>query len=490
MKKLLCTAACFFALFTAQAQIPDGSIAPDFTVTDLNGVTHSLSAYLAQGKTVIIDISATWCSPCWNYHESGALEQLYYTYGPEGSDEVVVLFIEGDGYTSIESLYGTNMPGDSGVTAGNWMEHSPYPVVDSDDVAALYEINYFPTIFRICPDGKVNEIPQLDFAGLRDNINANCQVLTPLQQHAKALSTDYKVCEGGTFVPQVNVKNYGTETITSAIIEIKQGGTILATKNYTGAIAVFDDAMVTFDPIALEPGTGYEAVITTINGSVPGNVQTATALFNISETVAGHNNITVKLHTNNYPSEMSWAIKDSAGQVVGSGGPYQAGNDDFFGGGGPDANTIKTQQITLPGTDIECYSVAFYSSSGYGWIASDAPAGMEIFSGDDVIFSRFVKNFGSVLVTPSAFKTNGTLSSNAPQATPFAMYPNPTTGVVSFNTQEAIQVTIIDMTGKIVYTSGSIANGGSINLDALQKGMYLARIQSPEKQWVEKVIVK
>ena len=93
MKKLLCTAACFFALFTAQAQIPDGSIAPDFTVTDLNGVTHSLSAYLAQGKTVIIDISATWCSPCWNYHESGALEQLYYTYGPEGSDEVVVLFI-------------------------------------------------------------------------------------------------------------------------------------------------------------------------------------------------------------------------------------------------------------------------------------------------------------------------------------------------------------------------------------------------------------
>jgi len=46
-------------------QIPDGSIAPDFTLTDINGNTHHLYEYLDQGKTVFIDFWATHCPYCW-----------------------------------------------------------------------------------------------------------------------------------------------------------------------------------------------------------------------------------------------------------------------------------------------------------------------------------------------------------------------------------------------------------------------------------------
>ena len=46
------------------AQLPDGSIAPDFTTTDVNGNVHRLYDYLDDGYTVILDISATWCGPC------------------------------------------------------------------------------------------------------------------------------------------------------------------------------------------------------------------------------------------------------------------------------------------------------------------------------------------------------------------------------------------------------------------------------------------
>src|SRR5690606_27460594 len=100
-----------------------------------------------------IDISATWCGPCWNYHSSHALADLYESYGPGGSDEVVVLFIEGDPTTSVSSIYGVNVPSDQSSTQGNWTVGSPYPIIDSGAIADLYDINAFPTIFRICPDG-------------------------------------------------------------------------------------------------------------------------------------------------------------------------------------------------------------------------------------------------------------------------------------------------------------------------------------------------
>ena len=85
--------------------MPDGSVAPDFTLTDLNGTSHNLYNLLDDGYTVFIDFSAIWCGPCWGYHTSGALEDLYMNHGPAGypnvnantTDDVMVFFIK---YTS------------------------------------------------------------------------------------------------------------------------------------------------------------------------------------------------------------------------------------------------------------------------------------------------------------------------------------------------------------------------------------------------------
>jgi hypothetical protein len=107
MKKLLLLVLFFVAgLQMAQAQIPDGSIAPDFTGIDINGEAHNLYDLLNAGKHVYIDVSATWCGPCWNYHNSHALRDLWETHGPPGTDEAYVMFIEGDAATNTACLYG------------------------------------------------------------------------------------------------------------------------------------------------------------------------------------------------------------------------------------------------------------------------------------------------------------------------------------------------------------------------------------------------
>ena len=63
---LLAIALVFTVTQVGFAQLPDGSVAPDFTITDIDGEEHNLYSYLDYGYSVIIDFSATWCGTCWN----------------------------------------------------------------------------------------------------------------------------------------------------------------------------------------------------------------------------------------------------------------------------------------------------------------------------------------------------------------------------------------------------------------------------------------
>ena len=92
MKKLLLSVAILFGTATAaNAQLSDGSVAPNFTVTDINGNSHTLYDYLDNGYTVIMDMSATWCPPCWSYHTAGTLEDVWMNHGPAGAPGSVPL---------------------------------------------------------------------------------------------------------------------------------------------------------------------------------------------------------------------------------------------------------------------------------------------------------------------------------------------------------------------------------------------------------------
>ena len=118
--------------------------APDFTLTDQFGETHTLSDY--QGQTVFLNFWATWCGPC--KMEMPDIQALYEDWdenagdlvvlgvagpniGREGSAEDIAAFLEENGYT--------------------------YPVVMDDTGALFYQygISAYPTTFMIDPEGNV-----------------------------------------------------------------------------------------------------------------------------------------------------------------------------------------------------------------------------------------------------------------------------------------------------------------------------------------------
>lgn len=176
MKKILLFVLAIITLSNANAQLSDGTIAPDFTVTDLDGNVHHLYDYLNAGKTVYIDFFATWCGPCWNYHNTHAFEDLYSEYGPNGTDEVMCFGIEADFATSEDCMYDINCPS----SQGDWTAGVDYPQINltgsnGPSVASDYHIAYYPTIYAICPNTKkVYEVGQRNKTGLY-NFIATCQ---------------------------------------------------------------------------------------------------------------------------------------------------------------------------------------------------------------------------------------------------------------------------------------------------------------------------
>jgi thiol-disulfide isomerase/thioredoxin len=488
MKKTLLLAMLGLAGLTANAQLANGSTAPDFTATDINGNTHTLSEYLAAGKTVIIDVSATWCGPCWNYHGTHALADLHNAYGPNGSNEVVVLFVEGDPGTSVESIYGTNTASDQSTTQGNWTIGSPYPIIDSGEIGDLYQIAYFPTVYRICPSGIVTLVDQQTIAQLKSGISSGCGQLTGATNHAGVEAHDVRVCETTGNV-STDIKNYGQNALTGATVVLKNGATVIATEQYTGNLAQFASGSVDFDGVTFTPGATYTAEITGVNGGNPYSASLTSDNFGVTLADQSNNNIFVNVYTDNYPSEISWKIKNSNGTVVASGGPYQAGTGDQWGAGGPDANTTKTHEVTLP-EGIDCYTIEMLDGFDDGWSLGNTFHGIEIFDASGSVAAFEAGNFGGLKSIGSAFKSSGALGNETFATDAFSIYPNPSNGVFNFATQETVSVVVTDLTGKTVFTAANINNGGTMDLSVLQTGMYIAKVKGASSERIEKLVIK
>ncbi len=101
-----------------------------------------------------------------------------------------------------------------------------------------------------------------------------------------------------------------------------------------------------------------------------------------------------------------------------------------------------------------------------------------------------IDNVSGEIINARAVNLDTTLKANSFTKNDVNVYPNPSTGIVHVDTDEAVNISIIDILGKTVYTANNVTKEKAIDLAHLQKGVYIAKMTGAMGSFSKKLILK
>jgi hypothetical protein len=449
-----------------------------WTATAIDGNSYSIQDILDQGKTVLVDISAHWCGPCWAWHNSGIMEKIYREFGPDGTNDLMIFYVDGS-YNSgghLEStlalLQGT---GSGDGMQGDWTAGTPYPIIGPNgygmQLATAYNISAFPTLFMHCPGS--NTGVEIQRTATWEQFLSSWRTGCPAAFANGAIDAhlleveNTELCPGEH--PVADVFNQGTSALTSATLTLRENGNVVETKNWTGNIAAFQHSVVSFDNTTVAGTATYEAEVSAPNGGVDanplGNIQAES--FSMAPE-APSTLVSLELKTDNYGSETGWKLKDGNGAVVQqvAAGTYADGS-----------SSVHNYSWSL--NPSECYTFEITDAYGDGICCSYGTGYYKLKNtwGTAVVFQQGAQ-FGGVedkgFDTPATVGVQENSLNNG-----LSIYPNPTSGIVNLEFAENTTATVdvFNVLGERVMTSTFNTNGvRTIDLGALNNGVYYMNV--------------
>lgn len=490
MKKILITflTPLVFCL-PAFAQLEDGSLAPDFTASDMNGDSWNLQSLLDQGKIVVLNFFASWDQTAWQYKESGELQNFYNQFGPSGSDEVMVLHIESEPLNTSEQLLGpeniTNDPATQ--TWGNWMSGHSIPIIDQTFIADSFQISYLPTMFMICPNGAVHEVNQISSAQLFDEFNGlACPQLTVGNDAAVVEVEVLKDC--GIDIAQIRVKfqNLGTNVLTGFNYQLS-GTDQMILDEWIGNLSPYQYGEILIENVGVNESSILAFEILDSDENTGNNSQFARSDVPISLIT-----LRLELGLDNWPEEVSWEIRNESGEVIFSDGdfslPYEYFND----------------QYTLPA--LGCYSFYLIDTGGDGLHGSqfggfDGSCYLYCVNDQDSILSTIYSydgsyNFSNVLPSSTfqkvQFLASEELGVSQQDSQYWQFYPNPADANLNIKLpvdfSESATICIYDSAGNLVKsfslnTNQNIQKSIEVETMDLSHGIYFLKLASGKKSF-------
>ena len=454
MRKLLLFAVCsiFYCSF---AQLPPNSFGPDFTLTDINGEEFNLHSTLDEGKTVILDLFATWCGPCWNFAQTGVLDELQEEY----PDDVVVVAVEADPSTPASEIYNSDL--------GNWTTVIDYLLMDdaSGNVAEDYELAFYPTIYKICPDRMVTEVGQLSSVNaFMAEIN-QCSSAT-YSKDAKILSYngDPVYCGGELENASVTIQNYSVgATLSECDVLTLVNGDVVETTAWEGSLATYQTSNVNIGDISGLPDNADISFEVDWSGDQDNSNNTLEDV--VIGATSSSNNVSLYIMTDNWGAETSW-------ELIGPDGIVDSGNN--YG----NYQEVEETWTLEPG----CYTFNVYDSYGDGVEASMWG------QYDDGVVTITDEGNNNVIWTGVQFESQGTAAfevgemSSISESTikEISIFPNPfkdfTNISISSNGSQEMNLEIYNNLGKVVYNDNMILQNGANNVKIesgeLTPGLY------------------
>jgi len=460
MKKTLLIIACFISSFTL-AQLPANSLGADFTITDIEGETHNLYDILDEGKTVILDLFATWCGPCWNFADTGVLEDLQNEY----PDAVFCMAIEADPSTAESTIFNSDL--------GDWTSVIDYMMADdpTGDIADDYALAYYPTIYKICPDRMVTEVGQLSsVSAFMDEVNSCSQATYSKDMRIVSYTGDGTHCGGTLQNASIQVQNYSLgATVNSFNVLTMVNGNTVNTTPWSGSLDTYETTMIELGSISNIPDNASIS----FEVEYEGDMDSGNNMLNPSVAGSTPSSVSVSLYvmTDNWAEETSWELLDANGNIVENGGGYSN-------------NTLYEYDWNL---DYGCYTFNVYDVYGDGVEASmwgsyeDGYVSLNDQS-NGVMWYGVQYGYGESI----AFEVMPGLDITEENENKFSIFPNPSTDFTNLNLQlsnnENITIKLYNSLGQVVKTDrkGLIPHGNhdfKINLDNLVEGLYFIELQ-------------
>ena len=301
------------------------------------------------------------------------------------------------------------------------------------------------------------------------------------------------LCAGAseTISPEITVTNEGEQDITSMVISATVNGGTAVTTNWTGNIPYAQVEYITLDPITFNvlANNDLDVEIISVNGNTDEVAANNTITESFAQAPTTGNIVKVIAETDYYAGETSWEIVDDNSTVIAS-HQYQAGTDDQWGGGGPDANTTHEHTVDLGAAG--CYTLIVYDDYGdgmiynagggstgstYGITLQDASSNVVIDVAGTSFSDERSDNFQSDGSTQGA-SVEEIVADNV------SIYPNPTEGLTNvaftLNTESNVTVQVTNTLGQTVLTRdlGQVSGTQKVQLDgsAFEAGVYIVNI--------------
>jgi hypothetical protein len=108
---------------------------------------------------------------------------MYNMYGPDGTDEIMILALEYDQWNDSNAFIGNGPPW---VTQGNWLSGTPYPIFDVEDpdrgVFVDYNVTFYPVVYKVCPDKIVERVSTFEVESQLYQKVQDCQGATSIDE--------------------------------------------------------------------------------------------------------------------------------------------------------------------------------------------------------------------------------------------------------------------------------------------------------------------
>jgi hypothetical protein len=286
----------------------------------------------------------------------------------------------------------------------------------------------------------------------------------------------------GMFEPEVDIRNIGGETMTSVDIVYSVNGGSAQIFNWNGTLDYLAQETVSLPPIAFLGEEDNELIVYTLNPNgnsdqCPDNDQVE---LSVPKAMNTPNTVKLILRTDANPGETTWELKNTAGEVLFSGGPYTS------------SGQMVQQTFELP--EEACYTFVINDAGGDG---IQAPGFFMLYYGTNTVITQGT-DFGFIDLVDFNTADPVGIGEEVASST-VTVYPNPVLDkasiVVKLDKALTVSYSVYSVTGqKVAESTATLMDAGQhgimIDATAWNAGLYICKVKIGTEEFSTKITVK